>query len=51
MPHEIFAGRFFEDLASLVECIHCERTFKLGDAIWDPKWNFWCCAFPAAAGP
>jgi hypothetical protein len=50
MPHEIFGGRFFENLASLVECIHCERTFKLGDAIWDPKRNFWCCAFPGCSG-
>jgi len=50
MPQEMFAGPSFKNLESLVECIHCERTFKLGDAIWDPKWNFWCCAFPECSG-
>ncbi len=50
MPHEMFADPFFKNLESLVECIHCERVFSLGDAVWDPAWRFWCCAYPGCSG-
>ena len=40
LPKDIFAGSFFANIASVVECIHCGRVFELGDAVWvDGLWS------------
>lgn len=51
MPHDIFADSWYRDSEALVECIHCGRVFKLGDAVWieapeDPViTGLWSCAY------
>jgi hypothetical protein len=41
LPKDIFADPFFAKLESSVECIHCGRMFKLGDAVW--AHGLWSC--------
>lgn len=50
LPSDIFADPFFAEMESVARCIHCDQTFKLGDAIWDPAWNFWCCPYAGCSG-
>lgn len=50
LPSDIFADPFFANVNSVARCIHCDQTFKLGDAVWDPDWNFWCCPYPGCSG-
>lgn len=50
LPQDIFVDSFFADMESVARCIHCDRIFKLGDAIWDPDWSFWCCPYPGCSG-
>ena len=41
LPKDIFAGSFFANIASVVECIHCGSVFELGDAVWVA--GLWSC--------
>lgn len=51
VPKDLFADAWFARLETMVECIHCERVFRLGDAIWVPLRDdpilagMWCCAY------
>lgn len=48
LPKDIFADSLFANLESVVECIHCGRVFKLGDAVWVD--GLWSCPYHLECG-